>query len=158
MSIATRSGRLFLAARTALAVLAVLALPAVMSAQAVVVSGDPGALIVSTAAAGLEPDAFHDATTTYAVTTSAPHQKITARLDAPLPAGVTLTIQLTPPPGATSRGAVALTTLDQELVGPIPTPGSYAGLAIVYAYSATVKAGPIPGTARVVVLSVVPGP
>src|ERR1700737_389740 len=67
------------------------------------------------------------------------------------------TIQLTPS-GALSRGLVSLTTVDQEVVGPIPTPGTYAALAIVYRHAATVKAGPIATTARVVTMSVVAGP
>jgi len=65
-----------------LMVLATLGMPSVASAQSVVVSGDPGLLAVGTATAGLEPDPARDATTTYAVTTTAPNQKIMARLDA----------------------------------------------------------------------------
>jgi hypothetical protein len=129
-----------------------------LRAQTVVVSGDPAALTVRSATAGLEPDPASDATTTYAVTTTGANQKIVARLDAPLPVGVTLTMQCTAPPGAASRGQVALSTLDQELVGPIPTPGTYAGLAIVYTHRATVKAGPVPMTARVVTISIIAGP
>jgi hypothetical protein len=43
-------------------------------------------------------------------------------------------------------------------VGPIPTAATYVGLAIVYTHSATVKAGPIPMTARAVTISIVAGP
>jgi hypothetical protein len=129
-----------------------------LGGQVVVVSGDPGPLTIHMATPGLEPDRVSDATTTYVVTTTGANQKIVARLDAPPPAGVTLTIQLTAPSGAASRGQVALSTLDQEVVGPIPTAGTYAGLAIVYTHSATVKAGPIPMTARAVTISIVAGP
>jgi hypothetical protein len=137
---------------------ATLAMPRLTSAQSVAVSGDPGALVVATATAGRQPDPARDASTTYAVTTTVANQKIVARLEAPLPVGVSLTIQLAAPPGATSRGQVALTTIDQELIGPIPTPGSYAGLAIVYTHTAAVSAGPIPVTGRLVILTVTGGP
>jgi hypothetical protein len=138
--------------------LAALAMPSVVSAQSVAVSGDPAVLTVGTATAGREPDPARDAATTYTVTTTAANQKLVARLEAPLPAGVSLTIQLAAPSGATSRGQVALTTSDQEVVGPIPAPGSYAGLAIVYTHVATVSAGPLQPTARVVILTVTTGP
>jgi hypothetical protein len=129
-----------------------------LSAQTMTASGDPGALIVQTATAGSEPAPASDAMTTYVVTTTSANQKIVARLDAPLPNGVTLTFQAAAPAGAASRGPVALTTADQEVVGPVPTPGTYAGLAIVYTLSSTVKAGPVPTSARTVTLSVVAGP
>ena len=144
------------AALLSFAALAMCAAP--VSAQSIAVSGDPGALVVHTATAGLEPDPVSDATTTYVVTTTSAIQKIVARLDAPLPNGVTMTLRAAAPAGATSRGAVALTTADQEIVGPVPTPGTYTGLAIVYTLTATVKAGPVPTTARTVTLSVVAEP
>jgi hypothetical protein len=138
---------------------AVQALPAArLGAQTITASGNPGVLTVRTATAGFEPDPVSDATTTYALTTTIANQKLVARLDAPLPTGVTLFIQLTAPAGAISRGQVSLTTVDQEVVGPIPTPGTYTGLAIVYKHVATVKAGSVPTTARVVTVSVVAGP
>lgn len=129
-----------------------------LGAQSITVSGDPAVLTVRTATPGVEPDPVSDATTTYAVTTTSANQRIVARLDAPLPTGVTLTIQLAAPSGAASRGEVSLTTVDQEVVGPIPTPGTYTGLAIIYRHVATVKAGPVPTTARAVTITVVSGP
>jgi hypothetical protein len=126
-----------------------------LGAQTVVVSGDPATLIVHAAAAGGELQPVTDAMTTYAVTTTSANQKIVARLDAPPPLGVTLMIQLAAPSGAASRGPVTLSVLDQEVVGPIPSPGTYAGLAIVYTHSASVKAGPIPMATRTVTISIV---
>lgn len=129
-----------------------------LDAQTIAVSANPAVMTVSTATAGFEPDPVSDASTTYAVTTTAANQKIVARLDAPLPAGVTLTIQLAAPSGVVSRGQVPLTTLDQEVVGAIPSAGTYMGLAVVYRLAATVRAGPVPTTARTVTITVVAGP
>jgi hypothetical protein len=129
-----------------------------LRAQTIVVSGNPAVLTVHTAMAGFELDPVGDATTTYAVTSTVANQKIIARLDAPLPSGVALRIQLVAPPGATSRGPVSLTTLDQEVVGAIPTPGTYTGLTIVYTLVATVRSGFLPASARAVTFAVVAGP
>jgi hypothetical protein len=128
-----------------------------LSAQTITVSGDPSVLAVQSATAGLEPDRVSEATTTYAVTTTAANQRIVARLDAPLPEGVTLTVRLAAPPGATSRGPVTLSVADQELVA-VPAPGSHAGLAVSYTLTATVRAGPMPSVGRAVTLTVVNGP
>ncbi|HEY2064777.1 MAG TPA: hypothetical protein VGG84_02385 [Gemmatimonadaceae bacterium] len=125
-----------------------------LGAQTIATSGDPAALVVRSAVAGADLDPAVDAGTTYTVTTAAPNQRIVARLDAPLPPGVTITIRCAAPSGAASRGDVTLTSTDQEVVGPIPTIGTYSALAIVYKLSATVKAGAVPTTARSVTMSV----
>lgn len=130
--------------------------PRALGAQTITMSGDPATLVVHTAVAGAELDPVSDAGTTYAVTTTAANQRIVARLDAPLPPGVTITMQCAAPNGAGSRGAVMLTTSDQEVVGPIAVPGTYSALGVVYTLTATLKAGPVQTTARSVTISVVP--
>jgi hypothetical protein len=137
--------------------MALLIMASALSAQTIAVSGDPAVLTVRSATAGLEPDPASEATTTYAVTTTSPNQRIMARIDAPLPEGMTLTIRLAAPPGATSRGPVTMQTADQELVQ-IPTPGSYAGLAVSYTLTAVVRAGPVPSLGRGVTLTVTSEP
>jgi hypothetical protein len=139
-------------AATALAVAA-----AALPAQTIAVSGDPGALTVHSAMAGKEPDPASESTTTYALTTTAANQKIVARLDAPLPEGMTLTIRLSAPPGATSLGQVTMTTTDQAIVVDLPAPGTYTGLAIVYTLTARVAAGSVPPLTRAVTLGVADG-
>lgn len=129
-----------------------------LAAQTIAVSGDPSPMTVQTATAGSQPDPVAESTTTYSVTTSASNQKIVARLESPMPAGVSLTVQLVAPPGASSVGAVTLTTTDQDVVGPIATPETAAGLSVKYELSATVSAGPVATTTRTVVFSVVAGP
>jgi hypothetical protein len=128
-----------------------------LAAQSVTLSGDPGSLAIGTATAGAPLDPVSDATTTYTVATSAAGQQIVARLDAPMPGGVTLSITLTAPTGAVSMGEVTLSTVDQTVVGSIPAAGTYAGLAITYQLSSATSAGPVATAARSVVFTVVSG-
>lgn len=125
-----------------------------VAAQTLEASGDPGTLVVSTAVAGQSPDPVSDMATTYDLLDAESGSKITGRLDAPLPEGVTLQVTLEPPPGATGQGAVTLTTTDQDLVTLIES-GSYSGLSIRYDFSATVEAGVIPTASRLVTFTVV---
>jgi hypothetical protein len=59
---------------------------------------------------------------------------------------------------AANAGEITLSTVDQTVVGSIPSAGTYAGLAITYRLAAATAAGPVPTTVRTVVLTVVPGP
>lgn len=138
--------------------LAVLAANAV-GAQTVNVSGNPGLLRVSTAIAGSEPIAVSNASTTYTVTTGNPNRlyKVTARLSAPMPVGVTLTGSFAAPPSATSLGPIALDAIDRDVVLDIPR-RTNATQAITYMLSATVAAGVIPNSSRTVTLTIVQQP
>jgi len=79
------------------------------------VSGNPGALTVSTATAGSEPDAVTDAATTYAITTNGSDKKITAALDTDMPSGVTLSLTAASASG-TSAGKQTLTAAGVDVV------------------------------------------
>jgi polyisoprenoid-binding protein YceI len=134
---------------------ALAAASATVSAQTLSVSGSPPALVVSTAVAGAQPLAVTDATTSY--TTSAlllQKKKITGQLNANMPAGVTLTIALVAPSGATSNGTVTLDNTPRDLVVNISNliPATYP---ITYVLSATVSAGVIPSSSRTVTLTLV---
>lgn len=131
----------------------------VAGAQTLSVSGSPGLLRVSTAVAGSEPIAVTNASTTYTVTTGNPNRlhKITARLSAPMPVGVTLTASLAAPAGATSLGPVALDATARDVVLDIPR-RTTATHAITYTLSATVAAGVIPNSSRTVTLTIVQQP
>lgn len=128
-------------------------------AQTLSVSGNPGLLRVSTAIAGTEPLPVSNATTTYTVSTGNPNRphKIMARLSAPMPPGVTLTATLDAPPGATSLGPVALDATDRDVVIDIPRRTS-ATQGITYQLSATVAAGVVPNSSRIVTLTIVQQP
>lgn len=124
--------------------------------SAMTISGDPQALVIATAVAGFGPDPVWDEGTTYSLTATAT-SSVEAQLDSPLPAGVTLRVQLEPPPGALGAGAVVLSTTAQVLVSSIPA-GSYSGLGIQYQLRATVQAGVVPLSSRRVTFTLVETP
>src|SRR5688572_3761783 len=83
---------------------------AVSAISQIAVTGGAQSLTVNTATAGNAPTAA-SVGVTWAITTNQNDQKITAEIDSPMPAGVTLTAQLAAPGGSsTSAGVVTLTT------------------------------------------------
>ncbi|HVH12562.1 MAG TPA: hypothetical protein VM759_05905 [Longimicrobium sp.] len=118
------------------------------------VSGSPS-LVVNAATAG---NALTSATAsgTYAITTNGADRKITASIDSNLPTGVTLTVTLGAPTGATSAGAVTLGTTAQDVVTGISTVNE-SGLAIDYGLSASITAGVVPAGNRTVTYTVTAG-
>jgi hypothetical protein len=120
------------------------------------VSGSPAAMNVTVTVAGSQPAAVVNSATTYFVRAknSSGPQKITAQLNLPMPANTTLSIQLAPTAGATSRGAVALDMTNRDVVVNIDKEnGATAG--ITYTFSATVAAGVVPSQSRTVTLTLV---
>ncbi|HEY5060148.1 MAG TPA: hypothetical protein VII52_01370, partial [Gemmatimonadaceae bacterium] len=93
-------------------------LPGAVAAQALSVTGTPGALKVTAAVAGSAPTSpAPDASTTYTVKTKkAAPMKITAQLTSAMPAGVTLKLALTPIAGATGVPAVTLSVAAQAVL------------------------------------------
>lgn len=128
-------------------------------AQTVAASGNPGLLRVSTAVAGAQPVPVSNATTTYTVTTPNPNRphKVLAQLNAAMPAGLTLTGEFAPPPGATSLGPIALDMTARDVVTGIPR-NTNATQGITYTLTATVLAGVVPPASRIVTLTIVRGP
>lgn len=119
------------------------------------VSGAPAPLVINTASAGQAPTSVSGDGATYGITTNEANQKISASIDQPMPAGVTLEVQLAAPAGAASVGSVALTTSASDLVTGISRTAA-AGLPITYRLRATPSAqlGP---AARTVTFTVVSG-
>jgi hypothetical protein len=120
------------------------------------VSGNPGAMSVSTATPGSGLDTVTDSSTTYDITTNQSGQKITAVIDSGMPAGVTLQVQLAAPAGATSAGFVTLSTLAADAVTGISTLNQ-TGLGITYKLSATPVAGSMSSDTRTVTLTITSG-
>lgn len=116
-------------------------------------SGNPGALVVSTATAGSEPDVATDSTTTYAITTNGTSKKITASIDAPMPDGVTLKVTLGAPAGA-SANQITLGTVAVDAVTAI-TEVAESGKTISYELSALVTAGVVASDSTTVTYTVV---
>jgi hypothetical protein len=118
------------------------------------VTASPGAMTINSAVAGLQPTSKTDATTSYRVTSFlAPQKKITAQLNAPMPAGMTLTATYAALGGGTSSGPVALDATARNMVINIGTVlGGTA--AITYVVAATVAAGVVPLQTRTVTLTI----
>ena len=115
------------------------------------VSGSPAPFTITTAVAGSQPTPITNSVTTYYIRARHPGgaQKISARLDAPMPLGTTLTIQMVASPGATSLGPVSLDASVRDIVINIDRePGTTYG--ITYVFTATVAAGVIPTQTRTV--------
>ena len=120
------------------------------------VSGNPGALIVSSATAGSEPSAATDATTSYSITTNGSNKKITGILDSAMPTNTSLGVTLTAPTGGSSAGQVTLSATAQDLVTGISTLAE-SGLTISYEFSANAAAGVIASAQKTVTFTVADG-
>lgn len=118
-------------------------------------SADPRILVISEAIAGFGPIPAADQSTTYSLHVEQA-STLMARLDGPLPEGLTLRVQLETPAGASAAGAVTLTTLPQAVIAAIP-PGTYTGLGITYELRGVVTAGVVPLQTRNVVFEIVAG-
>lgn len=105
----------------------------------------PLTLVINAATAGVLPDDATDDTTTYSITTNETGNKITARIDTAMPAGLVLKVRLDPPAqtGA-STGEVTLTTTPQDVVTGIG-PATASKIRIFYTLSATAAVAPTSG-------------
>ncbi len=117
------------------------------------VSGDPGALVISGATAGSAPTSVTDATTTWAVSTNETNMKVTGGIDTAMPTGVTLSVELAAPTGATSQTSQVLGTAAVDLVTGI-TEVNESGLTVTYTLDATSDAGVVASDTRTVTLTV----
>lgn len=119
------------------------------------ISGDPGALVISTATAGSEPDAVSDATTTYAITCNETGHKITAQIDSAMPANVTLTIELEACSTSISPGPVDISDATAKDVLTDIDLVAESGKTITYGLAATVAAGVVASQSRTVTLTLI---
>ncbi|MBA2689132.1 MAG: hypothetical protein H0U64_13690 [Gemmatimonadaceae bacterium] len=124
------------------------------AAQSLSVSGNPASMNISSATAGSEPVGDGNSATTYSVTTLIiQKKKVTARLSSNMPAGMTLSVSLVAPSGATSMGAVTLDNTDRDLVVNI---GNLLAetKSITYQFTGTAAAGALTSS-RTVTFSLV---
>jgi hypothetical protein len=126
---------------------------------ALTVSGPPAIMTISSAIAGSQPTAITDATTTYFIKDKTPSgaRKITASINAPMPPGTTLSINLVPSALGTNLGPVNLSTISQDVVVNISKENG-STLGITYVFSATLNAGVVPAQSRTVMLTLVTYP
>lgn len=117
-------------------------------------SGSPS-LVINTATAGVDPSAA-TAAATWAVTTNQTGAKVTASIGSAMPAGVSLTVNLAAPTGATSAGAQALSTTAVDLVTGL-TKVAQGTLGVTYSLTATAAAGVVSSTSRTVTYTITGG-
>jgi hypothetical protein len=117
-------------------------------------SGSPS-LVVNTATAGSNPTSA-TANATWAVTTNQSGAKITAKINSAMPAGLTLSVDLTAPAGASSAGVTALGTTDADVVTSI-TKLAQNAIALTYSLDATAAAGVVSSTTRTVTYTITGG-
>lgn len=126
-------------------------------AQFLSTSGSPATMKVSAAIPGAGLTPVSDASTKYTVIElGGGHHEITAQINSPMPAGVTLTVELAAPSGATSTGPVVLGVAAHAAVTNIST--TISSNAITYNLSATPAAGVVAAQTRTVTFTIVATP
>ena len=121
------------------------------------VSGSPARMRVLTATAGFSLVAVTNASTTYRIFSSGNgRHAITAHLNSPMPAGVTLKVDLAVSGGAESSGAVTLSTMARNVVTGITKRTN--DLSITYTLSATTAAGVVAFETRSVTFTLISTP
>jgi hypothetical protein len=121
----------------------------------IAVAGSPS-LVINAAAAGSAPTAVTASGNTWSVTTNQSGASITASIPTAMPAGLTLSANLTAPAGATSTGLTALGTTAVNVVTGI-TKLNAAALALSYQLDATAAAGVVSSSTRVVTYTITGG-
>ena len=119
------------------------------------VAGAPS-LVINTATAGSAPTSVTSAANTWSVTTNQSTASITASIASAMPAGLTLSANLTAPAGATSTGLTALGTVAVNVVTGITKLNS-AALGLTYQLDATAAAGVVSSSTRVVTYTITGG-
>ncbi len=130
---------------------------AVNAVYKIVASGSPGALTITTGTAGVDAlTSVSDASTTYSITQNFGNTvKITANLDAALPSGYTLQINLASIKG-TSAGTVDISNATSASAAGVVTAigtGADANRAITYTFSAQASAGTVVNNSKTVTLT-----
>jgi hypothetical protein len=115
-------------------------------------TGSPS-LTVTTATAGSQPTDATDASSSWAVTTNQTGAKISASIPTAMPAGLTLSVNLLAPAGASSAGLTALGTVAVDLVTSI-TKVAQSGMTSTYHLSATAAAGVVGSATKVVTYTI----
>ena len=127
---------------------------AVNAINQIAFTGAPS-LTITTAVAGAAPTAATDASAKWAVTCNQTGAKISASTPA-MPAGLTLSVNLTAPAVGSSLGLTAIGTTATDLVtGITKTNGS--NLGVTYQLDATVAAGVVTSSTRLVTYTITGG-
>lgn len=119
------------------------------------VTSTPVSLTVNSATAGSDPAPVSDASSVWSITTNQTNTKVSANIPSDMPAGVTLSVLLGQPAGATSVSRDLASGTAQDLVTGI-TKLKALGLPVTYTLTATAAAGVTSGS-RVVTYTLTPG-
>jgi hypothetical protein len=117
-------------------------------------TGSPS-LVISAATAGSAPTSA-TASASYAISTNELNRTITAEIDSDMPTGLTLSVSLAAPSGATSSGVVALSTTAQPVVTGVANVNA-SGLGVSYSLAATSAAGVVAADTRTVTYTIIAG-
>ncbi len=109
-------------------------------------------LTIDQATPGSDPDPV-DGSASYAVTTNEDAKKITAEINANLPANMSLVVDAAAPTGATGSTDVPLTETAADVVTGMSTIAA-SGLALNYTFSATAAAGKLASTGYTVTYTI----
>lgn len=121
--------------------------------DSITISTNPGTLSITTATAGSNPLPVSDSLTTYSVTTTNVVRNITGKINTNMPTGLTLSVQLVAPLGASSAGSQAMSSTAANLVTSIPKNTVGALLGITYTLTATAAAAPTASSTRTLTLT-----
>jgi hypothetical protein len=80
------------------------------------ISANPPTLVISAPPAGQNPNSVSDSSTYYVLGLLFGSRRIVGRINANMPTGLTLQVQLQAPAGGTSAGPVTMTSIAQTLV------------------------------------------
>ncbi len=116
------------------------------------VSGSPGTMTITTAVPGSQPTSVTNTATTWSVQTNAATHTVTAVLSSALATGITLSLNMSPPPGGVSQGTIALSTTSQTMVTNVQA-NSTQTQGLTYTLAANVSAGVITLASTVVTLT-----
>ena len=147
---------LLFAARTASAQTATQVVNIQVDAINVIAFAGAPSLVVNAATAGSAPSAATSNVATWAVTTNQSGSKITASINAAMPAGLTLSANLAAPLGAASVGLLSLSTSAVDLITGI-TKLNASALGVTYQLDATAAAGVVASTTRTVTYTITGG-
>ena len=128
----------------------------VESVNALSTSGNPGTLTLNSATAGSGITAATDATTTYSLTTNAATWKITAILDANMPADLQLTVAMEAPGASATSSATILSATGADVVTGGTGSLNASGKTITYTLSAPTGIAAQQTDSRVVTFTLVP--
>ena len=124
----------------------------------ITVGASPALFRVNIAVAGFEPlPVVRTSTVSVRASKANKPQQVMVSLDAPLPAGLTMTLDMTTPTGATSPGTVTLDATARALMTDISNTAVETE-TLTYTFSATVAAGVVAAEFRTVTFTITAWP